>query len=75
MSLIIETQEEHHAVGRKPISLSLNAQAGYALGIDLDYGSITFTLSNLIGCPVTSNIITVDTSNYEEVLRYSHSTN
>ena len=24
--LIIETQEEHHAVGRKPISLSLNAK-------------------------------------------------
>ncbi len=67
--LIIETQEEHHGVGRKPISLSLNSKAGYALGIDLDFGSITFTLSNLIGCPITNNIITADTSSYEGVLK------
>ena len=66
--LIIETQEEYHAVGRKPISLSLNNQAGYALGIDIDYGSITFTLSNLVGHPVSSSTIILDTSNYEEVL-------
>ena len=66
--LIIETQEEHHAVGRKPISLSLNDKVGYALGIDLDYDSITFTLANLIGCPVSSKTVTVHTSNYQEIL-------
>ena len=56
------------SIGRKPISLSLNGQAGYALGIDIDYSSITFTFSNLVGHPVASSIIKVDTSNYEVVL-------
>ncbi|MFZ7946464.1 winged helix-turn-helix transcriptional regulator [Neobacillus sp. 19] len=40
--LIVETQLEHNHVGRKPIMLSLNGQAGYALGIDLDYGQLIF---------------------------------
>jgi hypothetical protein len=44
--LIVETPVEHNTVGRRPISLSLNHQAGYALGIDLDYGQISFTLSD-----------------------------
>ncbi|MFP5110763.1 ROK family transcriptional regulator [Bacillaceae bacterium C204] len=66
--LIIETQLEHFAVGRKPIMLSLNGKAGYALGIDLDYGQISFTLSDLLGCPVTSNIIQINTTDYNEIL-------
>ncbi|MFL6562366.1 MAG: ROK family protein, partial [Bacillus sp. (in: firmicutes)] len=66
--LIIETQLEHFSVGRKPIMLSLNGQVGYALGIDLDYGQISFTLSDLLGCPVSSNIIEINTSNYAEIL-------
>ena len=66
--LIIETQLEHFAVGRKPIMLSLNGQAGYALGIDLDYGQISFTLSDLLGCPVTSNISQINTTDYNEIL-------
>ncbi|MEH7306598.1 ROK family transcriptional regulator [Neobacillus drentensis] len=65
--LIIETQLEHYSVGRKPIMLSLNGQAGYALGIDLDYGQITFTLSDLLGCPVSSNIIQLKTTDYTEI--------
>ncbi|MEH6946865.1 ROK family transcriptional regulator [Bacillus sp. JJ634] len=66
--LIVETQLEHHSIGRKPIMLSLNGHAGYALGIDLDYGKITFTLSNLLGCTVSSNIIEVNTTDYSEIL-------
>ncbi|MBV7509189.1 ROK family transcriptional regulator [Bacillus sp. sid0103] len=65
--LIIETQLEHFSVGRKPIMLSLNGQAGYALGIDLDYGQISFTLSDLLGCPVSSNIIQLKTTDYTEI--------
>ncbi|MBU8915749.1 ROK family transcriptional regulator [Bacillus sp. FJAT-29953] len=66
--LIIETQLEHFSVGRKPIMLSLNSQAGYALGIDLDYGQISFTLSDLLGHPVTSTIIKINTKDYAEIL-------
>jgi predicted NBD/HSP70 family sugar kinase len=67
--LIIETQLEHFSVGRKPIMLSLNNTAGYALGIDLDYGQISFTLSDLLGCPVTSNKVELNTTNYSEILQ------
>ncbi|MFL6556445.1 MAG: ROK family protein, partial [Bacillus sp. (in: firmicutes)] len=66
--LIIETQLEHYTVGRKPIMVSLNGQAGYALGIDLDYGQISFSLSDLLGSPVTSNIVKINTTDYKEIL-------
>lgn len=66
--LIIETQLEHYAVGRKPIMLSLNSEAGFALGIDLDYDHISFTVSNLIGNPVSSKRIETNTSDYQEIL-------
>lgn len=66
--LIIETQLEHYSVGRKPIMLSLNSEAGFALGIDLDYDHISFTVSNLIGSPVSSKRIETNTSNYQEIL-------
>ncbi|MFB5197015.1 ROK family protein [Neobacillus sp. KR4-4] len=66
--LIIETHLEHYSVGRKPIMLSLNGDAGYALGIDLDYGQISFTISDLLGCPVSSSIIQLNTTKYEEIL-------
>ncbi|MEH7072539.1 ROK family transcriptional regulator [Neobacillus drentensis] len=66
--LIIETQLEHFTVGRKPIMLSLNGQAGYALGIDLDYGQISFTLTDLLGYPISSNIIKISNIEYTEIL-------
>src|SRR3954462_11557165 len=52
--LIIETQQEYNSVGRKPIMLSLRQYAGYALGIDLDYRNIIFTVCDLKGNPVHS---------------------
>lgn len=66
--LIVESHHEHHTVGRKPIMLSLNRKAGFALGIDLDYKHITFTISDLIGHPVYSDIVEIQNSNYEEIL-------
>src|SRR5690625_6556656 len=33
-ALIYETKQEHHVVGRRPIMLSINREAGYVLGID-----------------------------------------
>ncbi|MED3940373.1 ROK family protein [Priestia megaterium] len=65
--IIIETQQDYSNVGRKPIMLSLNETAGYALGIDLDYGQISFTLSNLLGRPVSSDKITIHDTNYSSI--------
>ncbi|KKK36150.1 ROK family protein [Mesobacillus campisalis] len=66
--LLLETDQEHLSVGRKPIMLSLNSEAGYALGIDLDYGEINFTLSDLLGIKEHSETIKIDTIDYNEVL-------
>jgi predicted NBD/HSP70 family sugar kinase len=66
--LIIESQQEHNNLGRRPIMLSLNRKAGYALGIDLDYKYITFTLSDLLGTPLSSDTIEINTSDYDTIL-------
>jgi predicted NBD/HSP70 family sugar kinase len=68
-NLIIETQQEHKNLGRRPIMLSINNQAGFALGIDLDKYSITFTLSNLSGALVHSHSIEMETSEYDLILK------
>lgn len=67
--LVVETELEHNPVGRKPIMLSLNAQAGYALGIDLDAGHATFMLSDLTGHPVTTEIIPIQSEAYEDIVQ------
>ncbi|AOH53485.1 ROK family protein [Peribacillus muralis] len=67
--LIVETQLEHSSVGRKPIMLSLNGQAGYALGIDIDYGRVSFTLSDLLGESITSSTLELSSTDYSEVLQ------
>lgn len=66
--LIVESHQEHNTVGRKPIMLSLNRKAGCALGIDLDYKQITFTLSDLGGNPVNTDVIELINSEYDEIL-------
>ncbi|GGD72259.1 ROK family transcriptional regulator [Paenibacillus nasutitermitis] len=66
--LIVETQLEHHLVGRKPTMISINAKAGYALGIDLEFGRITFMLTDLLGRRVSSKIIPIETTGYAEIL-------
>ncbi|MEH7081412.1 ROK family transcriptional regulator [Neobacillus drentensis] len=67
--LIIESHQEYNQVGRKPIMLSLNQDAGYALGIDLDFRNIIFTVSDLIGNPVHSNTVELENSKYDEILQ------
>jgi DNA-binding transcriptional ArsR family regulator len=66
--LIIETQSEHKNLGRRPIFLSINHQAGYALGIDLDKDSITFTLADLNGSPIHVDTLALYTSDYNIIL-------
>ncbi|MCV9888524.1 ROK family transcriptional regulator [Metabacillus halosaccharovorans] len=66
--LIVESHQEHSSVGRKPIMLSINRNAGYALGVDLDHKHVTFTLSDLGGNPVSTDILELKNSNYDEIL-------
>ena len=66
--LINETHKEHIVVGRRPIMLSINQEAGYVLGIDLDKHEIQYTVSNFLGHPVHSSISELDTDNYDEIV-------
>lgn len=66
--LIYETQQEHNTVGRRPIMLSINGQAGFVLGIDLDYNQIQFIVSDIKGCPVQSDTITIETDDYDAIV-------
>ncbi|WP_404331700.1 ROK family protein [Mesobacillus maritimus] len=68
--LICETTPEHHTVGRRPIMLSINSNAAYVLGIDLDYQKIDFTLANLQGHPVLTHTEKFQTTNYEDIVSY-----
>lgn len=78
--LLIETQQEHKNLGRRPIMLSINHQAGYSLGIDLDKSVITFTLSDLSGSPLDTHSIKIEASDYNliveclanEITHYKH---
>ncbi|WP_223593072.1 ROK family transcriptional regulator [Neobacillus bataviensis] len=66
--LIIETPKEHKNLGRNPIMLSIIQNAGFSLGIDLDKSTITFTLSDLSGRPISTETIALQTTDYNEVL-------
>lgn len=66
--LLVETNLEQHSVGRRPIMLSLNRQAGYALGIDFDDRQLSFTLTDLLGSPIWINVIDIHTVDYDEIL-------
>lgn len=66
--LIIETQQEHNSIGRRPIILSINGKAGYILGIDLDFPLIQFTVTDIAGKPVEVHHLHLDTDNYEKVI-------
>ncbi|UJF26620.1 ROK family transcriptional regulator [Planococcus sp. 107-1] len=66
--LIYETQQEHRNLGRRPIMLSLNRQSGFALGIDLDAKDITYILSDLLGYPVHTETVPLETSDYDSIL-------
>ncbi|WP_438825619.1 ROK family protein [Neobacillus drentensis] len=49
--------------------LSVNREAGFVLGIDLDKHSITFALSDLIGTSVQNEIIELHVSDYDGILK------
>lgn len=66
-NLIYETRQEHNTIGRRPIMLSANEKAGYILGIDLDYPTIHFQVSDLHGTPVEKQIFHIQTKEYEKI--------
>lgn len=66
--LIVESQQEHNNLGRRPIMLTLNRKAGYALGIDLDNNQMILTLSDLLGYPVHTETIRLQTKDYDEIV-------
>lgn len=68
--LIRETRQEHNTVGRRPIMLSINGNAGYVLGIDLDYKKVSYRLSDLQGNLIETKIEKLETEKYEEVLQF-----
>src|SRR5690625_504263 len=66
--LIYETTQEHNVVGRRPIMLSINHDAGYVLGIDLDDRNIQFTVSDLGGNPIQYDSVDLKTDDYEDIV-------
>ncbi|MDQ0113842.1 ROK family protein [Paenibacillus harenae] len=66
--LVIEKNMEYNLVGRKPIMLSIHAEAGYALGIDLEFGRVSFAVANLQGSIVATDTILLETTSYEDIL-------
>ncbi|MEK5038183.1 ROK family transcriptional regulator [Sporosarcina sp. FSL K6-3457] len=68
-NLICETRLEHNVVGRRPIMLSINKDAGYVLGIDLDYNHIQYMVSDLGGNPVQHDSINLEIDSYEELVQ------
>lgn len=68
-NLIYETHHEHNTLGRRPIMLSINENAGYILGIDLDQCYIRFFLSDLKGNKVKYKKVELETNEYHSVVR------
>ena len=66
--LVTETEQEHNTVGRRPIMLSINGDAGCVLGIDIDYKEIKFRLTDLRGELIETKSLAIDTEVYEEVV-------
>ncbi|NIK67084.1 ROK family protein [Paenibacillus sp. BK720] len=67
--LVVEKEIEYNQVGRKPIMLSINAEAGYAIGIDLEYDQISFAISDLQGSLVLTDTMKLQQYNaYEDIL-------
>ena len=66
--LVCEKEIEYNQVGRRPIMLSINKESGYVLGIDLDYGTILYSLADLQGNLIHSYTEITETDQYEEIV-------
>lgn len=66
--LVCEKEIEYNQVGRRPIMVSINKEAGYVLGIDLDYRTILYTLADLRGNLIISYTEMTESDQYEEIV-------
>lgn len=66
--LIYETKSDNNSIGRRPILLSLNKEAGYFLGIDFDYKEAEFVISDLLGNIIENKIEYFETDKYKDIL-------
>jgi predicted NBD/HSP70 family sugar kinase len=67
--LVVEKEIPQNGVGRKPTMLSLNGEVGYALGIDLERDGITLVITDLLGNPITIDVVAHDCTDYEQTLK------
>lgn len=68
-TLLLETTHEHTLLGRRPISLSINPDAGYALGIDLDRNHASFMVTDLLGQPIHTEKVALAAMDYHDIVR------
>ena len=67
--LIYERPQAHTTVGRRPIMLSINREAAYVLGIDLDYKKVHYSVFDLQGNLIFNNIVKLQTVDYDEIVQ------
>ncbi|KOP65899.1 ROK family protein [Bacillus sp. FJAT-18019] len=68
-TLLLEETQEHYLLGRRPISLSINPEAGYALGIDLDRNHAAFMITDLLGKPIHTETVGLASMDYHDIVR------
>lgn len=66
--IIYESREEHNAIGRRPIMLSIDNTSGYILGIDIDFSEIQFAVADLRGNIVEEWSTPNDTADYPVII-------
>ena len=67
--LVLEIRLDASSGGRKPILLSLNAAAGYVIGIELDRDHMHCILTDLKGDIQRRAYVAIDTSSFEHTKR------
>lgn len=65
--LIIERESTEINVGRKPILVSLNAKAGYSIGIDFDASKLKILVTDLSGHIVIDEHVNFTESSFEYI--------
>ena len=70
--LVIEIGSADTSIGRKPTMLTLNAEAGYGVCIDLDVGQINFMLADLYGKKIYALSRAYEPENVGEILPLIH---
>lgn len=65
--LVVENTSIHSGIGRNPLLLSLNRNAGYSMGIDIDTHAVHILLTDLAGTALEECHLPVSDPSYEHV--------